>query len=83
MPIYEYKCEECGTRFEKIQSFKASHIQKCTKCGGSSKRQLSLGSFVLKGSGWYAPEKQPKPSREQKSDPKPSSDKKCKTCPAG
>ncbi len=54
MPLYEYRCSECGYRFEKIESFNADHSPVCPKCGSDSKRLLSLGSFVLKGSGWYA-----------------------------
>ena len=31
MPLYEYKCEECGTKFEKLVSNFESTVS-CTKC---------------------------------------------------
>ena len=54
MPIYEYQCTECDHIIEKIESFK-SEIRTiiCPFCNGISSRILSLGSFHLKGSGWY------------------------------
>jgi putative FmdB family regulatory protein len=54
MPIYEYQCTECDHIIEKIESFK-SEIRTiiCPFCNGISNRILSLGSFHLKGSGWY------------------------------
>ena len=54
MPIYEYQCTECDHIIEKIESFE-SEIRTiiCPFCNGISNRILSLGSFHLKGSGWY------------------------------
>ena len=54
MPIYEYQCTKCDHIIEKIESFK-SEIRTiiCPFCNGISNRILSLGSFHLKGSGWY------------------------------
>ncbi|HUU50329.1 MAG TPA: zinc ribbon domain-containing protein [Nitrospinota bacterium] len=54
MPIYEYKCNSCGHRFEKIQSFSDSPIEKCEVCNGKVSKLLSKSTFHLKGSGWYA-----------------------------
>ena len=34
MPLYEYRCTQCGHRFEKIQSFSAEAEVECPKCGG-------------------------------------------------
>ncbi len=53
MPIYEYKCGKCGV-FEVMQRITESSLRKCPTCRGKVERQMSLGSFVLKGSGWYA-----------------------------
>ena len=54
MPIYEYKCTECDHITEKIESFKSEiRTIMCPFCNGISNRILSLGSFHLKGSGWY------------------------------
>jgi len=55
MPIYEYKCKKCGEHSEYIQKFSDSPITDCKKCGttGALEKHMSLGSFHLKGSGWY------------------------------
>ena len=53
MPLYEYKCEKCGHRFEKIEKHSASEVKKCPKCGASAPRQLSAPGIQFKGSGWY------------------------------
>ncbi len=53
MPIYEYRCEECGKIFEKIQKGFDERTEPCPTCGGQAGRIISNTSFVLKGSGWY------------------------------
>ena len=53
MPLYEYKCEKCGHRFEKIEKHSASEIKKCPKCGANAPRQISASGIQFKGSGWY------------------------------
>ena len=56
MPTYEYNCEKCGYRFEKLQSITANSLRKCPKCGKQSlKRLIGTGAGVIfKGSGFYA-----------------------------
>ena len=55
MPIYEYRCKKCGEHSEYIQKFSDLPKGDCEKCGttGSLEKLMSLGSFHLKGSGWY------------------------------
>jgi len=53
MPIYEYKCSECGYEFEEIQKFNDLPITVCPKCGGKVYKKLSAPAFKFKGSGWY------------------------------
>lgn len=53
MPLYEYKCEKCGHRFEKIEPVTASEIKKCPNCRGKAVRQLASPAIQFKGSGWY------------------------------
>ena len=53
MPLYEYKCDKCGHRFEKIEKHSASEIKKCPKCGANAPRQISAAGIQFKGSGWY------------------------------
>ncbi len=54
MPIYEYRCLDCGEEFEVIQKVSARPLRKCRKCGGRLEKLISRTSFVLKGGGWYA-----------------------------
>lgn len=53
MPIYEYKCQQCGAHFEKRQSVSDEPLSTCEKCHGSLEKQWSLSGFQFKGAGWY------------------------------
>ena len=53
MPLYEYRCTNCGNVFEKIQSFSAPEQTECPKCAGRSERLLSAPAIQFKGSGFY------------------------------
>jgi putative FmdB family regulatory protein len=53
MPIYEYKCENCGEVFDVIQKFADEPVTVHEKCGGPVRRLISSPSFQFKGSGWY------------------------------
>ena len=55
MPTYEYKCLECGHRFEAFQSMTDPLLRKCDACGGKLKRLIGTGAgFIFKGAGFYA-----------------------------
>jgi len=55
MPIYEYRCEECGHQEEHLQKVSERPLSKCPACGKKAyKKLLSAAGFQLKGSGWYA-----------------------------
>ncbi len=53
MPIYEYKCAECGARLEKMQKISDEPLTVCEVCGGRLEKQWSLSGFQFKGAGWY------------------------------
>ena len=53
MPIYEYKCQQCGSHFEKRQSVSDAPLSVCEKCHGKLEKQWSLSGFQFKGAGWY------------------------------
>ncbi len=53
MPIYEYKCLECGNSLEKMQKVSDEPLTVCEKCGGKLEKQWSLSGFQFKGAGWY------------------------------
>ena len=53
MPIYEYKCQQCGAHFEKRQKVSDKPLTTCEKCHGKLEKQWSLSGFQFKGAGWY------------------------------
>jgi putative FmdB family regulatory protein len=55
MPIYEYRCAECGQDHEVLQKVSEPPLTECPACGKPAlQKQLSAAGFQLKGSGWYA-----------------------------
>jgi len=55
MPIYEYRCAECGFEEEYLQKMSEPPLTVCPKCGKPSfQKKLTAAGFQLKGSGWYA-----------------------------
>ena len=53
MPIYEYRCLDCGHQFELMQKFSDPPAETCTSCAGTVQKLISRSAFHLKGSGWY------------------------------
>ena len=53
MPLYEYECYLCGTRFERIQHVDSEPVKVCPACGGAVRRLLGTPALQFKGSGWY------------------------------
>jgi putative FmdB family regulatory protein len=53
LPLYAYRCTQCGHRFEKIQHFGAEPELVCPKCQGVLERPLTAPRFHFKGSGFY------------------------------
>lgn len=53
MPIYEYKCQNCGEHLEAMQKISDAPLSECPKCGGRLEKQWSRSGFQFKGSGWY------------------------------
>jgi putative FmdB family regulatory protein len=53
VPLYEYRCKQCGYQFEKIQSFSAPDEKECPVCKGDVERLISAPAIQFKGAGWY------------------------------
>ena len=54
MPIYEYRCQQCGHDFEEMQKFSDPPVERCPECGSlEARRKVSVSAFHLKGGGWY------------------------------
>jgi putative FmdB family regulatory protein len=55
MPIYAYRCDECGFAKDVLQKMSDPVLTECPSCGKSAfKKQLTAAGFQLKGTGWYA-----------------------------
>ncbi len=53
MPLYEYECESCAHRFERIQKYSDPLVDICPECAGPVRKLLSSPAFQFKGTGWY------------------------------
>jgi putative FmdB family regulatory protein len=54
MPIYEYQCQSCGHKLEKLQKLNDDPLKDCPDCGEAElERLISAAGFRLKGAGWY------------------------------
>jgi len=74
MPIYEYRCSDCGHQQEFLQKVSEPPLTDCPICRKPSlQKLLSAAGFQLKGSGWYATDFKNKGTRpaEKKADAKP------------
>ena len=55
MPIYAYRCAECGQAKDVLQKLSDPVLSVCPFCGAEAfSKQLTAAGFHLKGSGWYA-----------------------------
>jgi putative FmdB family regulatory protein len=81
MPIYEYECEKCGHRVEKIQKFSDPPLEVCEKCGGPVHKLQSAPAFQFNGTGWYVTDyaKSGKTGAEDKKDDKKTESEKSDT----
>ena len=76
MPLYEYECEDCGLRFERIQKFSDALVSTCPSCSGTVRKLVSSPAIQFKGTGWYVTDYARKPSADQEaSGSEASSDK--------
>ena len=70
MPIYEYRCADCGTNLEKMQKISEAPLTVCENCGGKLEKQVSRSGFQFKGSGWYVTDYSNKGKSESKAEAK-------------
>ena len=54
MPIYVYRCQQCGDVLERRQSFKDPVLTTCETCSGELRRVLQPVGVIFKGSGFYS-----------------------------
>ena len=55
MPVYTYRCENCGVQFERHQSFNDEPLKTCPECRKKAlKKVITPTKIIFKGSGFYA-----------------------------
>ena len=55
MPIYAYRCAECGATKDVLQKLSDPLLTICPVCGKPAmQKQVTAAGFQLKGTGWYA-----------------------------
>jgi putative FmdB family regulatory protein len=53
MPVYEYRCKECGKTHEVEHGFHDPRPTSCSSCGGHLVRVFHPVGVVFKGSGFH------------------------------
>jgi len=53
VPVYEYECDICQSRFERKQGFDAEPVAMCPECQGKARRVINSIPVIYKGSGFY------------------------------
>jgi putative FmdB family regulatory protein len=54
MPIYAYRCADCGHAKDVLRKLSDPPLATCPACGAEAfEKQVTAAGFQLKGSGWY------------------------------
>ena len=53
MPIYGYRCEQCGHEVEVLQSMSEAPLKVCPQCMGPLHKMVYPAGIIFKGSGYY------------------------------
>ncbi len=64
MPVYDYRCEKCETRFERDEPMSAEPSTACITpgCSGPAKRLISRVGIAFKGTGFYVTDSSSSPT---------------------
>lgn len=55
MPVYTYRCENCGVQFDRYQKFQDQPLTWCPECNKKTLQKVYQPvGIVFKGSGFYA-----------------------------
>jgi putative FmdB family regulatory protein len=53
VPIYEYRCNDCGHQFEVSQRMSDEPLTQCEVCGGQVSKVLFAPAIHFKGTGFH------------------------------
>ncbi len=55
MPVYTYRCTNCGVQFDQTQKFSDDALTRCPECSKNTLQKVYTPvGIVFKGSGFYA-----------------------------
>ena len=54
MPIYGYRCENCGHQLEVLQKVSDEPLKICPNCQGKLVKRVYPAGVIFKGSGFYS-----------------------------
>lgn len=67
MPIYTYRCENCGVQFDRRQHFDDPPLKICPECQTETLRKVYMPvGIVFKGSGFYSTDNRSASGRESR-----------------
>jgi putative FmdB family regulatory protein len=76
MPLYEYQCDACEKRIERIRKFSDPPLEDpCPSCGGHLTKMISSPAIMFKGAGWYVNDYAKSGSSSKGSDSRDKSEK--------
>ncbi len=81
MPIYGYRCSNCGHEFEIQQRMSDEPLKVCPKCQGKLTKMLYPTGVIFKGSGFYTTDYKGSGKQESTNGSSPSPDAKPETKP--
>jgi putative FmdB family regulatory protein len=62
MPLYDYRCTNCGNVVEIRHGFNDTNTETCPKCEGELSRVFNPAPIIFNGSGFYVTDSRPKDS---------------------
>src|SRR4030066_949832 len=76
MPIYSYRCKNCGKVFEKFRKMGAEGVEHCDSCNSEALRLFLPSGIIFKGSGFYSTDYKSSSNKAINSSPSTKEDKK-------
>jgi putative FmdB family regulatory protein len=81
MPLYDYRCENCGHTFEATHAVGGTPGP-CPVCGGHARRIFSSVGVIFKGSGFYSTDNRKSPSSDSDGAKTPASPSRSESSPS-
>jgi putative FmdB family regulatory protein len=83
MPVYDYRCIDCGERFEVTRPMASTSKEECPSCAAPAKRVFTPVGVAFKGSGFHNTDYKTRPKEDTGSCPaKKDGTSACSSCPA-